>query len=413
MSLIGLGDPYIREAHEKAVSEAHGWFLLKYASRDKIQLFARGSHGTTEMQDAIAKHEESTPLFGFMRFQRKSVLIKYVPDECSRLVQARVTVHFNAIIDQFSPHDATFSIISPLELRETALSAACSIRKTAGSTSSSTSSLQRQKLMEITEEEEEETRIKRKSMASDISEGEFCVAKVISISESSIPPSSKERTSSSGYQPWDRDIARSSISLLSSDIQPENSNHSTTSDYTERLSDSFMYPPFTSSSRSKVRLGPRPSQDVAGRPHASKSSPYRPISVLPAGLKSFAKWNKVEKEETRKASDLENHSILMNSPPPSPSSSMLMADIMIRPHSSNERPISSSELSFRSIPSPTLSLNPKIHTIDSARARLLKAQEIWKRKMEAAEALQSSSINVESILPDICCDMVLHGAIQN
>ncbi|POS88106.1 hypothetical protein EPUL_000525 [Erysiphe pulchra] len=408
MSLNGLEDPNVREAHEKAVSEPDGWFLLKYASRDKIELFARGSCGTTELQDAIAKHKDSTPLFGFMRFQRKSVLIRYVPDECSRLVQARVTVHFNAIIDHFSPHDTTLSITSPLELRDTALLAACSFRTTTGSTSSSTSSLQRRQLMEITEEEEEETRVKRKSVASDISEGEFCVAKVISISESSVSPSSKDRTSLAGYQPWDKDTARSSISLLSSDIQPENSNHSTTSDYTERLSDSFTYPPFTYSSKSKVRLGPRPSQEVGGRPYASISSPYRPISALPAGLKSFAKWNKFGKEETRKTSDLENHSLLMNSPPPSPSSSMLMADIMIRPHSSNERPTSSSELSFRSLPSPTLSLNPKTHTIDSARARLLKAQEMWKRKMEAAEALQSSSINVDTILPDICCDMVLY-----
>ncbi|RKF54799.1 putative gpi-anchored cell surface glycoprotein [Erysiphe neolycopersici] len=407
MSLNGLGGPNIREAHEKALSEPAGWFLLKYASRDKIELFARGSFGTSELQDAIAKHEDSTPLFGFMRFQRKSILIKYVPDECSRLVQARVTVHFNAIIDHFSPHDATFSITSPLEIRDTALSAACSFRTATGSTSSSTSSLQRRHLMEITEEEEEETRVKRKSVASDISEGEFCVAKVISISENSVSPSRKDRKSSSGYQPWDKETARSSISLLGSDIQPEISNHSTISDYTERLSDSFMYPPFTSSSRNKVRLGPRPSQDAVGRPHAPRSSLYRPISALPAGLKSFAKWNKFEKEETRKSSDLENHSLQMNSPPPSPSSSMLMADIMIRPHSINERPTSSSELSFRSIPSPTLSLNTKIHNIDSARARLLKAQEMWKRKMEAAEALQSSSIKVDAILPEICCDIVL------
>ncbi|KHJ34721.1 putative gpi-anchored cell surface glycoprotein [Erysiphe necator] len=414
MSLNGLGDPNIKEAREKAVSEPGGWFLLKYASRDKVDLLARGDSGTVEMQETIARYEDSSPLFGFLRFRRKSVLIKYVPGGCSRLVQARVTVHFNAISDHF-PHDLTFSITSSHELRDTALSAACSFHSTSGSTSSSTSSLQRRQLMEITEEEEEETRVNRKSVASDISEGEFCVAKVISISESSISPSSKDRTSLSGRQQWDAHTTRSSISLLSSDFQPDISTHRTSSDYTERLSESFIYPPFTSSSRSKIRLGPRPSHDDR-RSFASRSSSYRPISALPAGLKSFAKWNNYEKEVIRPTSDSGNQTIVMNSPPSSPSSSMLMADIMIRqnsgneqPNSSNERPTSSSELSFRSIPSPTLSVaSTKNSTIDSARARLLKAQEMWKKKMEAADALHSSSIKVDTIIPDMRCDMVLY-----
>lgn len=62
-------------------------FLLKYASRDEIELSGRGNGGIVEIRNAIAQFEEPSPLFGFLRYRRRNVVIKYVPEECSRLVQ--------------------------------------------------------------------------------------------------------------------------------------------------------------------------------------------------------------------------------------------------------------------------------------------------------------------------------------
>jgi hypothetical protein len=62
-------------------------FLLKYASRDEVDLLGRGNGGIVEIRNAIAKYEDESPLFGFLRYRRRNVLIKYVPENCSRLVQ--------------------------------------------------------------------------------------------------------------------------------------------------------------------------------------------------------------------------------------------------------------------------------------------------------------------------------------
>jgi hypothetical protein len=41
-----------------------------------------------EIRNAISQYEEpQAPLFGFLRYRRRNVVIKYVPEECSRLVQ--------------------------------------------------------------------------------------------------------------------------------------------------------------------------------------------------------------------------------------------------------------------------------------------------------------------------------------
>ena len=80
-----------------ARGEIAGWqdlpnrarFLLKYSSRDEVEILGKGNGGIVEIRNAIAAYEEPTPLFGFLRYRRRNVLIKYVPEECSRLVQGR------------------------------------------------------------------------------------------------------------------------------------------------------------------------------------------------------------------------------------------------------------------------------------------------------------------------------------
>jgi hypothetical protein len=44
-----------------------------------------------EIRNTIAQLEDPAPLFGFLRYRRRNVVIKYVPEDCSRLVQGELS----------------------------------------------------------------------------------------------------------------------------------------------------------------------------------------------------------------------------------------------------------------------------------------------------------------------------------
>lgn len=71
----------------QTLTDVYYRFLLKYASRDEVDILGRGNGGILEIRKAIASYEDPSPLFGFLRYRRRSVVIKYVPEGCSRLVQ--------------------------------------------------------------------------------------------------------------------------------------------------------------------------------------------------------------------------------------------------------------------------------------------------------------------------------------
>lgn len=67
---------------------------MKYTSRDEVDILGRGNGGIVEIRNKIAQYEEPSPLFGFLLYRRRKVLIRYVPEECSRLVQGEtIPVH--------------------------------------------------------------------------------------------------------------------------------------------------------------------------------------------------------------------------------------------------------------------------------------------------------------------------------
>jgi hypothetical protein len=67
------------------------------------------------------------------------------------------------VLEKFTPHDTVFSFTDAKDLTESALSSACSLHTSVGSQNSSTSSLHRRKLGEITEDVEEGSGERRKS----------------------------------------------------------------------------------------------------------------------------------------------------------------------------------------------------------------------------------------------------------
>lgn len=61
--------------------------LLKYVSRDEMALLGRGTGGVTEVRNAIEAYEEQSPLYGFLQYRRRKVVLRYMPEGVSRLVQ--------------------------------------------------------------------------------------------------------------------------------------------------------------------------------------------------------------------------------------------------------------------------------------------------------------------------------------
>ncbi|PSK44231.1 hypothetical protein B9Z65_211 [Elsinoe australis] len=148
MSLNGLDSPDIVQTFTTAISEPAGWFLLKYVSRDTVELLGSGASGILEARSCMASYEEKSPLYGLIMFRRKRVVIKYVPEGTSRLLQARTTVHFQDVVEKYSPYDALLDISSIDGLSDTNLAATFPLH--AGSAGVSANPLD-----EITEDAEE------------------------------------------------------------------------------------------------------------------------------------------------------------------------------------------------------------------------------------------------------------------
>ncbi|KAI1624883.1 hypothetical protein EDD37DRAFT_628262 [Exophiala viscosa] len=155
MSLNGLDEVAVAAAHRAALAEPGGWFLLKYANRDTVELLQKGAGGVQEVRGAVEKYEEKSPLYGMLQHRRKKIILKYVPEGTSRLLQVRLTVQFQSILEIFTPHDTVFSFTAASELTESSLGSSMMLAPSAASLRSSSSSLRRRRLDEITEDAEE------------------------------------------------------------------------------------------------------------------------------------------------------------------------------------------------------------------------------------------------------------------
>lgn len=302
---------------------------------------------------------------------------------------ARATVHFNSICEFFSPYDTALSISDAKELRDTKLSAACSLHAASGSTSSSTSSLRRRRLVEIEEEEEEEERDrKRQSVvkeedASNLSDG----GKQVETSAPAEPPVTLNADLASSPEAskfaHETDVPR--FTGVARPPSPEVS-------YDEsgrRLSSQSARPDLYGSSgypygKPRVKLAPRPSADNGGRPRTSAGgASFRPVSALPAGLK----LSKTPRKPGREGDDFLESPIKeeMETPfsansPPSPGPKMLDTE-PARPHTSSGASILLSRTpSFRSnLPAMPPPAN-KQNTMTPEKARLLKAMKLREKK---------------------------------
>ncbi|KAJ8122377.1 hypothetical protein ONZ43_g1414 [Nemania bipapillata] len=375
MSLNGLDDVKVKEAHEAANGEPGGWFLLKYMSRDEIDILDTGNGGITDIRSAIARYEEPSPLYGFLRYRRRSVIIKYIPEDCSRLLQARAAVHYNAICDQFA-HNTTFEISDAKDLKDSKLSAACSLHAASGSSSSSSSSLRRRRLNEIAEEEEEEERERKRQSV--VNEETRPASSIYSdspaLDSSPEPPVVLDRQQITNPPETTFASTKNVPEFTGAEVPVSPSK----SEFGRRLSSQSARPEVYSSASyyqgRKVKLGPRPSMDAHKRPSTAEN--FRPIAALPAGLKFF-KGSKKDKSKEEGRSEQPSYAL----PATAPSSGLLpqSMDDQLPP-----RPATSSGTSIKST---TPSIAPaREGKLTPEKARLMKAMRLREKKMQDAKS---------------------------
>lgn len=226
---------------------------------------------------------------------------------------ARVTVQFQSVIEKFSPNDTVFSFAESTDLRDSALSSACSLHTATASIKSSNDSLPQKCLAEITEDvsEPRADTVQRilahggSTSSVGIEDTRFGPEKVNGFASADLTrhrstsattqSSSRPRASSNTDKPLPlppgspEDHTREDMipgSLL--DYGEHNTRPSTdgrfssssTRPSTRDLYDAYGY-------KKKAKMGPRPSTDSVGAPSnlGIRTDEFRPVSTLPAGLR--------------------------------------------------------------------------------------------------------------------------------
>ncbi|KAK1254161.1 hypothetical protein MKX08_008156 [Trichoderma sp. CBMAI-0020] len=376
MSLNGLDDPRIVEAHQAGVAEPGGWFLIKYSSRDEVELLDKGNGGITEIRNAVEGFDENSPLYGFLRYRRRNVIVKYLPEDCSRLIQARVAVHFTAVCERFSPYDAIYEISTAAELKDTKLSAACSLHAASGSTASSTSS-RRRRLMEIAEEEEveEQRSSKRQSIGSE-PDGE----RPQTPGDKSTTTDEVKLNSELAASPEHGKFSASNTSEVPkfTGIHDRPTSPTKSIDTTDSRSDIYSYYP---TGKPKVKLAPRPKADITIRPQVAGN--FRPVSSLPVGYKLFGKGGKKSKsKDTDSASLIQEEASEME---PSTDTARASNDALGISGDAS-RPSTATGAETLSVPAA-----PVKPTITPEKARLMKAMKLREKRKKQQELLKQQS----------------------
>ncbi|KAF2004300.1 hypothetical protein P154DRAFT_427133 [Amniculicola lignicola CBS 123094] len=405
MSLNGLDDQRLTEAYQGALAEAGGWFLLKYVSRDAVEVLARGTGGAAEARGTIAQYEDKSPLYGFLLYRRRKVLIKYVPEGTSRLLQARVAVHFEAVKEKVTPHDAIIAITTADELSDAALTSACSLHTAVPSSCSSSGSSRLAKLDEITEDAEEAS-VKMGEAASS-PQAAAAGAPIPTVVEPPVaqepgnvevpetaalksPMEDTETTPTAASTPALGRVPTETTPEEKSEFQPASIRNSLKdydglfvdgpdprmSSQTARPTYSELYEEYYAQyTKPKVKLGPRPRPSLdTKRPHTSgagSQTTARPVSSLPAGMRAGNRKTMEPKRPKSRDSSIVP-SIAFPPPPPVPS----IPDMSM----SMSNSLSKSSVSVRSMP---MGLPHRQSTATSEKQRLAKALELRKKQMKA------------------------------
>lgn len=294
---------------------------------------------------------------------------------CACFLLARAAVHFTAICDQFV-HNTTFEISNAKDLKDSKLSAACSLHAASGSASSSSSSLRRRRLNEIAEEVEEEERERKRQSV--VKEEARPTSSLYSDSPASLsssePPVVLDRQQITNPSETAFASTKNIPDFTGVDVPAS----PTKSDFGRRLSSQSarleVYSSGSYNPGKKVKLGPRPSIDAHKRPSAAEN--FRPIAALPAGFKFFKGSRKGKSKEQEQSEQV------VYAPPataPAAGLSEQSADDQLPP-----RPATSSGASIKST---TPSMAPvREGKLTPEKARLMKAMKLREKKIQEAKS---------------------------
>ena len=308
-------------------------------------LLQQGSGGLKEVQEAVDRYQDHSPLFGFIQYRRRKVLLKYIPEGTSRLLQgmeskytnqdqrfkrlrklrtARVTVHFQSVTEKLSPHDTIFSFTQSAELQDSNLASACSLHTAPASTKSSNDSIPQRNLVGITEDASEsrvegsdglrngengenhqrasllhrdsgdsQTRLEKVNENADAkraheksssitTQRSLQRARTVSNVDKALPPIPGKKSFDTERELGERSVPRSVPGHGEHKARPSVEGRVSSQSArpsTRELYDAYGY-------KQKVKLGPRPSMESAGRwDNTDQAHNFRPVSTLPAGLR--------------------------------------------------------------------------------------------------------------------------------
>ncbi|TGZ84820.1 hypothetical protein EX30DRAFT_367960 [Ascodesmis nigricans] len=441
MSLEGLDSEALTNAFEAAASEPGGWFWLKYTTRDEVELLTSGSNGAEGMRLAAYTQPDDSPLYGFIKFRRRAVLVKYVPEGTSRVVKARSQVHFALVAERFSPHDTTHVISTPKELTDTGLNSSCSTHAATASISSSNSSVRQRRLADIAEsaDEEEESAVLVAAVRSRAN-----LLSVTSHPRDFSPSSFHSHTSSSfadgvsgrgdfegeardttGRDPGGSGPANNDpVAFLSTDkgdtttappqhhppppdgdLYPPSRKSSSSSSRLDLSGDIYNYYPYVP----KVKLGPRPHvadshQHHHHRPHhhssTDRSKSHASSSSLPLAS------SQAHTEELRASIPKSVHALGKRNVLPSRSSSLAATLELPQPPAPPRTPTTpTSIVSLPTFPTSPASISSarsaETAAIPPEKARLMKALQLRRQKAMAMEQKEQDTVGGASgVMPD-------------
>ncbi|KAL8970584.1 MAG: hypothetical protein Q9183_001443 [Haloplaca sp. 2 TL-2023] len=383
-----------------ALTVARHRFLLKYETRDEVKILKRGGGGVVDVRETIAQYDEQSPLYGFVHYRRRKVILKYVPEGTSRLLQARVSVHFQAVTERFTPHDTVFSFTTPKGLNDVALSSACSLHTASASIKSSSDSLRQRGLSGIAEDVSEfpsyqadvEPMDEKKDDSNGPSPPSVRPERTDSLSNAQIPVAlpMPERRESTSQSPKRKDINKALPPTPSDKAEDRATTRNALEDSFLESRPSIEGRPSVQSNRPsmlsmrtsyehrpKVKLGPRPSLDSPGRVKSSDpANDFRPVSALPNGVRSSSK----KQAPTRPKSASGQRTIVEMPEHPLPSPKLLSPAVVSEKNPS---------------PAPN-TLARQLHGTDSKpvamtpeKRRLKKALELRKKQLAARNALET------------------------
>ena len=439
-------------------------FLLKYISREEVGLLERGNGGLAEVEEVVSRYEDLSPLYGFIQYRRRKVILKYIPEGTSRLLQgepllcrrraflgyhtkmktARVTVQFQSVIEKLSPHDTVFSFVQSSDLRDSALSSACSLHTATESIKSSNDSLPQKGLAEITEDISEsrnnavEGRLSHRRISGDGDSEKIRPGKVNGFASAdrtrhrstsaATQNSFRSRTTSNTDKPLppppsegqtreDRspspvpDYGEYSTRLSTEGRFSSNSTRPSTRD----LYDAYGY-------KKKTKMGPRPSIDSVGAPNnlGTRTDEFRPVSTLPVGLRMPSRKAvpaRPASQQAHTSPQIQTMSSVKPSLPPQANSSEKMT-----PRKPSVAPVAPIYIPDRNMPTPNNGLRTKrlpelgSPKMTPEKQRLMKALKLRKEQLAAQISvnglgIESASDELEFSKPEID-DSILSAVID-